>query len=73
MNVGQLIEPPVTAVPDRTALVAPDGAVTYRELESLVRRTQSALVAAGVGHGDRVALVDLAGPLPVATILAAPR
>src|SRR5665213_2419344 len=73
MNVGQLIEPPVTAVPDRTALVAADGAMTYRELESLVRRTASALVAAGVGHGDRVALVDLAGPLPVATILAAAR
>ncbi len=44
MNVGQLIEPPVTAVPDRIALVAADGATTYRELESLVRRTASALV-----------------------------
>ena len=73
MNVGQLIEPAVTAVPDRIALVAADGATTYRELEALVRRTASALVAAGVGPGDRVALVDLAGPLPVATILAAAR
>jgi len=73
MNVGHLIDPPVSAVPDRTALVAGGRATTYRELESLVRRTASALAAAGVGRGDRVALVDLAGPLPVATILAAAR
>ena len=73
MNVGHLIDPPVAVVPDRAALVTGDGATSYRELESLVRRTASALAAAGVGPGDRVALVDLAGPLPVATILAAAR
>ena len=73
MNVGHLTDPALDAVPDRTALVVGDGATTYRELESLIRRAASVLVAAGVGPGDTVALVDLAGPLAVATILAAAR
>ena len=73
MNVGHLIDPAVDAVPDRTALVAEEESTSYRGLESLVRRAASALVSAGVGPGDTVALVDLAGALPVATILAAAR
>ena len=73
MNVGHLIDPPVDAVPDRPALVTGDGSTSYRELESLVRRAASALDGAGVGPGDTVALVDLAGPLAVAAILAAAR
>jgi long-chain acyl-CoA synthetase len=73
MNVGHLIDPALEAVPDRTALVSGSEATTYRELESLVRRVGTVLAAAGVGPGDTVALVDLAGALPVATILAAAR
>ena len=73
MNVGHLTDPALLAVPDRTALVAGPEATTYRELESLVRRVGSALARAGVGRGDTVALVDVAGALPVATILAAAR
>jgi acyl-CoA synthetase (AMP-forming)/AMP-acid ligase II len=73
VNVGHLIDPAVRAVPDRTALAVGDQTTTYRELESLVRRVGTALAAAGVVPGDTVALVDLAGTLPVATILAAAR
>ncbi len=73
MNVGHLSGPAVEAVPDRTALVVGEESVTYRQLESTTRRAASALAEAGVGPGDTVALVDLAGPLPVATILAAAR
>jgi len=73
VNVGHLTDPALDSVPDRTALVAGDEITTYRELESLVRRAASVLAAAGVGPGDTVALVDLAGALPVATILAAAR
>jgi len=73
VNVGHLTDPALAAVPDRTALVAGADFTSYRELESLVRRAGTALAAAGVGPGDTVALVDLAGVLPVATILAAAR
>lgn len=73
MNVGHLTDPALSAVPDRIALVGAAEATTYRELESLVRRVGTALAGAGVGHGDIVALVDVAGVLPVATILAAAR
>ena len=55
------------------ALVVDGASTTYRELEVLVRRAAAALAAAGVGPGDRVALVDLASRLSVATILAAAR
>ncbi len=73
VNVGCLTDPALEAVPDRTALVVGGVSTTYRELEVLVRRAASALVDAGVVPGDTVALVDLAGALPVATILAAAR
>ena len=73
MNVGRLMDLALEAVPDRIALVAGHEPISYRQLESLVQRAGSALAAAGVVPGDTVALVDLAGALPVATILAAAR
>ena len=73
MNTGHAIDPPVHAVPDRPALVVGDTVCTYRELEDTTRRVAAALAAAGVGPGDRVALVDLGSVLAVATILACAR
>jgi acyl-CoA synthetase (AMP-forming)/AMP-acid ligase II len=73
VNVGQLIDGAVRAVPDRVALVVDGSSITYRQLDALVSRATTALDAAGVCPGDRVALVDLASPLSVATILAAAR
>jgi len=64
MNTGHAIDPPVHAVPDRPALVVGDTVCTYRELEDTTRRVAAALAAAGVGPGDRVALVDLGSVLP---------
>jgi acyl-CoA synthetase (AMP-forming)/AMP-acid ligase II len=73
MNVGHAIDPPVQAVPDRVALFVDGRATTYRQLDAAVRRAARALSAAGVGPGDRVALVNLSSLLSVATIFAAAR
>ncbi len=73
MNAGHATDPPLTAVPDRVALVVGDTSCTYRELETATRQVGAALASAGVGPGDRVALVNLGSVLSVATILACAR
>ncbi len=73
LNMGHAIGPSLERVPDRVALVVDGRSITYRELESLIRRSAVALDAAGVGPGDRVALVDLGSALSVATIYGAAR
>jgi acyl-CoA synthetase (AMP-forming)/AMP-acid ligase II len=73
MNVGHATDAPLRAVPDRLALVVDGQAVTYRELEHRIRQVEAALTAAGVGPGDRVALVNLGSVLSVATIFGAAR
>ncbi len=73
MNVGYAIDPPVQSVPDRVALFVDGEEITYRRLETLIRRSAAALEAAGVGPGDRVAVVNLSSALSVATIFAAAR
>lgn len=73
-NAGHALDPAVAAVPDGTALVvAGDRSWTYAELEQQVRSVAAALADRGVGPGDRVALVDNAGVLSLATILACAR
>jgi acyl-CoA synthetase (AMP-forming)/AMP-acid ligase II len=42
--------------PDAEAVVVPDRRVTYRELGELVAASTRAMIAAGVGRGDRVAI-----------------
>ena len=44
-------------MPDRPALVAGDTVISYGELLHRVRAAAARLAAAGVGRGDRVALV----------------
>ena len=73
MNVGYALDPPVQSVPDRMALFVDGEETTYRRLDSLVGSAAAALTAAGVGPGDRVALVNLSSVLSVATIFAAAR
>jgi long-chain acyl-CoA synthetase len=73
MNVGRVADPALDRVPGRTSLVVGDRPCSYRDLESRVRQVAAALAARGVGPGDRVALVDNASVLSVATILAAAR
>ncbi len=73
MNVGHATDAPLLAVPDRVALVVDGEALTYRQLEHRIRQVEVALTAAGVGPGDRVALVNLGSALSVATIFGAAR
>ncbi len=73
MNVGHALDAPVASVPDRVALFVDGEEITYRQLDAYVTNTASALAAAGVGRGDRVALVNLSSALSVATIFAAAR
>ena len=44
--------------PDRIAFHAGDVSITYRDFDRRVDRAAAALTAAGVGHGDRVAILD---------------
>ena len=43
---------------DKVALVYRDVRLTYKTLRARVRRIGSALLAAGIGHGDRVAILS---------------
>ncbi|MDR1807519.1 MAG: D-alanine--poly(phosphoribitol) ligase subunit DltA, partial [Propionibacteriaceae bacterium] len=53
----------VAADPGHAAVVGPDGAaVTYGELDAAARRVAASLRSAGVGPGDRVALLLGRGP-----------
>ena len=73
MNAGHATDAALAVVPDRVALVVEGEALTFRQLESMIRRAVSALADAGVEPGDRVALVNLGSSLSVATIFAAAR
>ncbi|MEW2357358.1 long-chain-fatty-acid--CoA ligase [Spirillospora sp. NPDC029432] len=44
--------------PDRVAFHAGDLSITYRDFDRRADRAAAALAAAGVGHGDRVAVLD---------------
>ena len=44
------------ACPDREALVTPEARLTFAELLERVRRFSAASIAAGLSHGDRVAI-----------------
>ncbi|MGH9096080.1 MAG: class I adenylate-forming enzyme family protein [Acidimicrobiales bacterium] len=73
MNIGHATDISLASVPERGAIVVDGTQFTYRQLEGLIGKVASALAAAGVGPGDRVALVDLGSALSVATIYAAAR
>lgn len=69
MHVGQTIDLAVDRVPDRTALVVGGERLTYAELNLLAQRCAVASSRAGVGPGDRVAVVAGGSPLAVASII----
>ncbi len=73
MNVGHATDAALERVPERVALVADGSEYTYRQLETRIRQTSAVLAEAGVGPGDRVALVNLGSALSVAAIYAAAR
>ncbi|MGK5519659.1 amino acid adenylation domain-containing protein [Micromonospora sp. URMC 107] len=55
--------------PDSPAVVAPEGTLTYAELDHHARRVAGRLVAAGVGPGDLVAVSAGKSSGPIAAIL----
>ena len=57
MRVDDWLARAAEALPERPALVAGDRSLSFAELESEARSTARRLAAAGVGRGDRVALV----------------
>ena len=57
MAVIDLLHQSVQKKPDKKAVIAQDGEVTFRELDAASSRIASELHAAGVQRGDKVALV----------------
>lgn len=73
MNLGTIIDAAAVADPHRIALIIDGEAISYRTLDAAVRRCAAALTAAGVNPGDRVAVVDTASVLSIASLLGAAR
>ncbi len=56
-NHADLFEIAVDVAPERTALVAGDTRLTYRDLETRANRMAHHLALAGIGPGDRVSIL----------------
>ncbi|AEF39443.1 acyl-CoA synthetase [Hoyosella subflava] len=56
LNIADLLEHAVDAVPDRTALICGDRQVTFAELDERANRLAHHLAAAGIGKGDHVGI-----------------
>ena len=55
-TIPEAIAASIAARPDADAVVEPDRSVTYGELGELVLESTRAMMDAGVGRGDRVAI-----------------
>src|SRR3954467_352535 len=58
MNLTGLLRDRASAHPDRIAYIYDDERVTFAEFDRRVDSVASALRASGVGHGDRVAILE---------------
>jgi acyl-CoA synthetase (AMP-forming)/AMP-acid ligase II len=56
LNIADLAEHAIDAVPDRVALICGDEQITYGELEEKANRFAHYLIDHGVGKGDKVGL-----------------
>jgi len=56
LNLAVLLEDSAREAPDRPAVVLGDARLTYAEVDATANQVANALVARGVGPGDRVAL-----------------
>ena len=56
LNIADLAEHAIDAVPDRVALICGDEQITYTELEEKANRFAHYLIDHGVGKGDKVGL-----------------
>src|SRR5512142_2670739 len=55
-TVPAVLERMARQLPDHEALVSPDRRFTFAQLHDEVRRAAAAMIALGVGRGDRVAI-----------------
>ncbi|MBX9639175.1 MAG: AMP-binding protein, partial [Mycobacteriaceae bacterium] len=69
MNLGTIIDAAAIADPQRTALIIDHQAISYGTLGAAVHQCAAGLAAAGVSSGDRVAVVDTASVLSIASLL----
>src|SRR6478672_3728929 len=72
MNIASIIDTAAAEDPTRTALIIDDHVVSYGELAAAVERCAARLVDNGLA-GERIAVVDVASPASIATMLAAAR
>ncbi|MDP7701853.1 class I adenylate-forming enzyme family protein [Mycobacterium sp. TY815] len=73
MNLGTIIDAAAVADPQRSALIIDGQRISYGALDDAVRRCTAGLAAAGVKSGDRVAVVDTASVLSIASLLGTAR
>jgi acyl-CoA synthetase (AMP-forming)/AMP-acid ligase II len=59
MNTTEFLMISAAIVPDRTAIIFEDRRVSFEQLQSRVNRLANALSDAGVGAGDRVAILEV--------------
>ena len=62
MNIGSLLTKTAGFAPERVAVIYGDLRRTYREMNARADRLAAALEKAGVGKGDRVAILQQNGP-----------
>jgi long-chain acyl-CoA synthetase len=72
MNIASIIDTAAAEDPTRTALIIDDVVVSYGELAEAVERCAGRLIDNGLA-GERIAVVDVASPASIATMLAAAR
>ena len=70
LNIADLFEHAVDAVPERLALACGDQTVSYADLEAMSNQTAHWLAAAGVGPGDHVGIYGRNSIELVASLLA---
>ncbi len=70
INIADLFEHAVDAVPDRLALVVGERRLTYAELDTEANRIAHHLAAHGVGHGSHVGVYAKNGVEHVVSLLA---
>jgi long-chain acyl-CoA synthetase len=69
-RIHEVMDPYVTATPDRTSLIDDSSSLTYRELDRAVGATMEALRALGIRAGDRMMIVS-ENSIPLACLLLA--
>src|SRR5215211_3546772 len=72
ISLGEMLPLSARRSPDKPAFLFPDGGVqSFAETNSRVNRLVSALREAGVGHGDRIAVLALDSARYMEVVLAA--